>query len=151
MAHLQSGGEPAQGEEAWSSVLPHTDELRDLGKATWPMPQWPHPKTEENGALCACKTEMPDQLKSFLSFSKGAWWKEASCLTSFLHQGELQLDSVCLLGWAISNQALWTSSYKGGASKRAEPDPLFNPLWLWDEHIYSSLKTQFQKLSAQAE
>lgn len=27
---------------------------------------------QENGALCACKTEVPDQLKSFLSFSKGA-------------------------------------------------------------------------------
>lgn len=110
-------------------------------------------KREKSAESRGHKTEAPDQLKGFLSFSKEAWWKEVSCLRSFLHQRELQLDSVCPLGGAISNQMLWTSlCIDRGNQQRARPDHLFNSLWLLDEHIYSSLKTpQFQKWSAQAE
>lgn len=148
MAHLISGGEWAQDEEDQSSV-------------SWPRMSWgtlgepldlsvpvPLSITQENAAPPTCKMEVPDQLKSLPSLLQGSLMEGSIWFNTFSPQGQLQLDGICLWMGQFLIKLWMLSSVVGG--RRLDQTPL-NPLWLCEVHIYSSLKTQFQRPTAQAE
>lgn len=52
------------------------------------------------------------------------------------------------LGQFLAKQSIIA---KDGSQQKSGPRPSLTPPWLCDVHLYSPLKTQFQRLTAQAE
>lgn len=125
-------------------ALPTTDELRILEIVTWP--------------LCASVDSSIKRKKGSAKWQRRINWRaffpstrrpegKRYPLSHLLHQGEQQLDGVCLrVGQFLTKLSSITNSR---SQQRAGPYPVLNPLWLRDAHIYSFLKTQFQRLTAE--